>query len=108
MTKMTYGLRVIDLSEKYFGDLVPEDRMCIKIKPKKNETIERILNPLRDLSNTYFTVEQIKYESKSNTVGTEKELFEEMALQDKKLLKPIEQIIKKITKNTCKVNKNCV
>ncbi len=61
-------------------------------------TIERILNPLRDLSNTYFTVEQIKYESKSNTVGTEKELFEEMALQDKKLLKPIEQIIKKIFK----------
>lgn len=47
MTKMTYGLRVKDLSKKYFGDLVPEDRMCIKIKPKKNETVERILKEYR-------------------------------------------------------------
>lgn len=53
---------------------------------------------MKDLSNTYFTVEQIKYDSKNNTVGTEKELFEEMALQDKKLLKQIEQLIKKIFK----------
>ena len=44
MTKMTYGLRVIDLSEKYFGDLVPKDRMGIKSKPKKeNPTVEKIL-----------------------------------------------------------------
>lgn len=47
MTKMTYGLRVKDLSKKYFRDLVPEDRMCIKIKPKKNETVERILKEYR-------------------------------------------------------------
>ena len=44
MTKMTYGLRVIDLSEKYFGDLVPKDRMGIKPKPKKeNPTVAKIL-----------------------------------------------------------------
>ena len=61
-------------------------------------TIVRTLNPLKELSDTYFTVEQIKYESKSNVVSTEKELFEDMALQDKKLLKPIEVIIKKIFK----------
>lgn len=40
MTKMTYGLRVIDLSEKYFGDLIPKDKMGIKPKPKKDKTIK--------------------------------------------------------------------
>lgn len=68
--------------------------------------IERKLNPLKDLSNTYFTVEQIKYESKSNTVETEKEIFEDMALQDKKLLKPIEEIIKKIFKQDIELRYN--
>ena len=44
MTKMIYGLRVIDLSEKYFGDLVPKDKMVIKPKQKKeNPTVEKIL-----------------------------------------------------------------
>ena len=44
MTKMTYGLRVIDLSKKYFGDLVPENRMGIKPKPKEeSEIIKKIL-----------------------------------------------------------------
>ena len=48
MTKMTYGLRVKDLSKKYFGDLVFEDRMCIKPKPKKeSETVQRILKEYR-------------------------------------------------------------
>lgn len=41
MTKMTYGLRVIDLSKKYFGDLVPENKMGIKPKPKKNKTTKK-------------------------------------------------------------------
>lgn len=41
MTKMTYGLRVIDLSKKYFGDLVPENRMGIKLKPKKDKTTKK-------------------------------------------------------------------
>ena len=43
MTKMTYGLRVIDLSKKYFGDLVPEDKMGIKPKSKEDKIIEKIL-----------------------------------------------------------------
>lgn len=44
MTKMTYGLRVIDLSKKYFGDLVPENRMGIKPKLKEeSEIIKKIL-----------------------------------------------------------------
>ena len=48
MTKMTYGLRVKDLSKKYFGDLISEDRMCIKPKPKKeSETVQRILKEYR-------------------------------------------------------------
>jgi hypothetical protein len=40
---MIYGLRVKDLSKNYFGDLVPEDRMCIKPKKKKDKTVEKIL-----------------------------------------------------------------
>lgn len=43
MTKMIYGLRVKDLSKKYFGDLVPEDKMCIKPKKEKDKTVEKIL-----------------------------------------------------------------
>ena len=54
MTKMTYGLRVKDLSKKYFGDLVSEDRMCIKLKPKKeNETVQRILKQYRKNKNKF-------------------------------------------------------
>ena len=41
IAKMTYGLRVTDLSKKYFGDLVPEDRMGIKPKPKKDKTTKK-------------------------------------------------------------------
>ena len=56
MTKMTYGLRVKDLSKKYFGDLVSEDRMCIKPKPKKeSETVQRILKQYRKLKGSYFS-----------------------------------------------------
>lgn len=54
MTKMTYGLRVIDLSEKYFGDLVPKDMMGIKPKPKKeNETVQRILKQYKKNKNEF-------------------------------------------------------
>lgn len=54
MTKMTYGLRVIDLSEKYFGDLVPKDRMRIKPKPKKeSETVQRILKQYKKNKNKF-------------------------------------------------------
>ena len=69
-------------------------------------TIERTLKPLKDLSNTYFTVENINFDSKSNVVETEKELFEEMALQDKKLLKPIEIILNKIFKQDIDIRYN--
>ena len=41
ITKMTYGLRVIDLSKKYFGDLVPENRMGIKPKLKKDKITKK-------------------------------------------------------------------
>jgi hypothetical protein len=51
---MTYGLRVKDLSKKYFGDLVSEDRMCIKPKPKKeSETVQRILKQYRKNKNKF-------------------------------------------------------
>lgn len=54
MTKMTYGLRVKDLSKKYFGDLVSEDRMYIKPKPKKeSETVQRILKQYRKNKNKF-------------------------------------------------------
>ena len=69
-------------------------------------TIERTLKPLKDLSITYFTVENISFDSKSNVVETEKELFEEMALQDKKLLKPIEIILNKIFKQDIDIRYN--
>lgn len=69
-------------------------------------TIDRKLNPLKDLSNTYFTVENIKHEPKSNVVETEKELYEEMALQDKELLKPVEKILKKIFKQDMDIRYN--
>ena len=54
MTKMTYGLRVKDLSKKYFGDLVSEDKICIKPKPKKeSETVQRILKQYRKNKNKF-------------------------------------------------------
>lgn len=37
-TKMKYEFRVIDLSKKYFGDLVPEERMCLHLKNKNKKT----------------------------------------------------------------------
>ena len=32
---MIYKLRIIDLSKKYFGDLVPENKMCQHLKKTK-------------------------------------------------------------------------
>lgn len=48
MMKMIYGMRIKDLSKKYFGDLVPEERMCIKIKPQKDKVIEKILKQYKN------------------------------------------------------------
>lgn len=80
--------------------------MYKKFSCYENGTIERKLNPLKDLSNTYFTVENIKHESKNNIVETEKELYEDMAKQDKERLKPIEKIIKKIFKQDIEIRYN--
>jgi len=80
--------------------------MYKKFSCYENGTIERKLNPLKDLSNTYFTVEDIKHESKNNIVETEKELYEDMAKQDKERLKPIEKIIKKIFKQDIEIRYN--
>ena len=65
ITKMTYGLRIKDLSKKYFGDLVSEDRMCIKIKPKKNETVEKVV----------ATVQQVPKETKKDNKKERKGLL---------------------------------
>ena len=63
--------------------------------------IERISNPLKDLSDTYFVVEDIKYEVKDrkrvSTSGAN-EIYEAMELSDKENLKPLEEVIEKIFK----------
>ena len=68
--------------------------------------LDRNINPLKDLSNTYFTVENINFNQKVNEVTSEKELYEEQALQDKKLLKPLEDTIKTLFKNDAEIRYN--
>ena len=48
MTKMIYGMRIKDLSKKYFGDLISEDKMCVKQKPQKDKIIEDILKQYKN------------------------------------------------------------
>ena len=63
--------------------------------------IERKVNPLKDLSYTYYVVEDIKYEVKDKRrtpTGGANEIYEAMELADKENLKPIEEIIEKIFK----------
>ena len=63
--------------------------------------IERKVNPLKDLSNTYFVVEDIKHEVKEKRRTSSKEnneLFESIELADKEKLSPLEEIIEKIFK----------
>ena len=63
--------------------------------------IERKVNPLKDLSYTYYVVEDIKYEVKDKrrtSTGGANEIYEAMELADKENLKPIEEIIEKIFK----------
>ena len=55
----------------------------------KSGMIERKVNPLKDLSNTYFVVEDIKHEVKEKRRSSSKEnneLFESMELADKEKL----------------------
>ena len=63
--------------------------------------IERKVNPLKDLSYTYYVVEDIKYEVKDRkrtpTSGAN-EIYEAMELADKENLKPLEEVIEKIFK----------
>ena len=63
--------------------------------------IERKVNPLKDLSYTYYVVEDIKYEVKDKrrtSTGGANEIYEAMELADKENLKPLEEIIEKIFK----------
>ena len=63
--------------------------------------IERKVNPLKDLSYTYYVVEDIKYEVKDKRrtpTGGANEIYEAMELADKENLKPLEEIIEKIFK----------
>lgn len=69
-------------------------------------SLNRNINPLKDLSNTYFTVENINFNQKVNEVASEKELYEEQALQDKELLKPLEDTIKTLFKNDVEIRYN--
>ena len=63
--------------------------------------VERESNPLKDLSYTYFTVEQIKHEIKEKRKPNPrevKEMNQSLEQADKDNLKPVEDIIDKIFK----------
>ena len=63
--------------------------------------VERASNPLKDLSYTYFTVEQIKHEIKEKRKPNPrevKEMNQSLEQADKDNLKPVEEIIDKIFK----------
>ena len=75
--------------------------MYNKFSCYKSGMIERDINPLKDLSDTYFVVEDIKYEVKDKRRGASNgktDMLEEMALQDKENLQPLEEVIEKIFK----------
>ncbi len=72
-------------------------------------TVERISNSLKNLSNTYFTVEDIKHEvknkrSRDNKVS--KEYYDALELADKENLRPVETIIEKIFKSDFDIKYN--
>ena len=63
--------------------------------------VERKANPLRDLANTYFVVENINHEVKDTRKANPKEakeFFEDLDKAEKELLEPLEIIIKKTLK----------
>lgn len=67
----------------------------------KSGMLERKSNPLKDLSYTYFTVENINHEiikGKSKEEQQAKEYYEALELSDRENLKPLEIIIQKIFK----------
>lgn len=64
--------------------------------------VERNANPLKNLSYTYFTVENINHEIPNKRRGMtkdEKEYYAQLELADKENLRPIELVIKKIFKS---------
>ena len=66
------------------------------------EKCERNANPLKNLSYTYFTVENINHEIPNKRRGMtkdEKEYYAQLELADKENLRPIELVIKKIFKS---------
>ena len=68
--------------------------------------IKRNINHLKDLSNTYFVVEDISYKNTNkieNIPREAKEFYENMELVDKENLKPLEMIISKIFKNNYEI-----
>ena len=73
-----------------------------KFKCYESGTIDRVSNPLIDLKDTYFTVEQIKYEVKDMKKASPKEVKEVnngIEQMDKAMLKDVETVIKKTFKN---------
>ncbi len=63
--------------------------------------VERKANPLRDLANTYYVVENINHEVKDTRKANPKEakeFFEDLDKAEKELLEPLEIIIKKTLK----------
>lgn len=71
--------------------------------------LERKSTPLKDLSYTYFTVENInhKVQSKKEKEGQEtKEYYEFLELSDKENLKPLEIVIQKIFKQDYDIKYN--
>lgn len=71
--------------------------------------VERTSNPLKNLSNTYFTVEDIKHEVKnkrSRDNKASKEYYDALELADKENLKPVEIIIEKIFKTDFDIKYN--
>ena len=75
----------------------------------KSGVVERTKNPLKDLSNTYFVVENINHKvvEKGKSDPKEiKEFYEQMELDDKEKLKPIELVIKKTFKKDFDIKYN--
>lgn len=71
--------------------------------------VERISNPLKNLSNTYFTVENIKHEVKNKRIRdnkASKEYYDALELADKENLKSVEIIIEKIFKTDFDIKYN--
>lgn len=73
-----------------------------KFKCYKKGFIERKVNSLKDLSNTYFTVEDIKYEvkpKKKSLTLEQRKIIREKNSYEREAFKEVERIVKKILIN---------